>query len=169
MIKKLILTTTLSLLVFTGCSNKLPDVPAGDNISDSTAITGDTISIDESLSYAGASTNSSLDGFQSVYFGFGDYGVSLSMQEIISHNTSNALNSSGKIKIEGNCDEFGTDEYNYALGIKRAKSVKDAMGSQGFDISRVLIVSYGESSPVCTAQTDNCYAQNRRVDLRISR
>jgi len=171
MIKKLIITTTLSLLVFTGCSNKVPKISDGDNnnVSDSTAITGDAVSIDESSSHAGASSNSSADGFQSVYFGFGNYGVSSSMQEIISYNASNALKSSGKIKIEGNCDEFGTDEYNYALGIKRAKSVKDAMGSQGFDTSRVLLVSYGESSPICSSQTDNCYAQNRRVDLRISR
>ena len=54
------------------------------------------------------------------------------MESAISKNVTVAGSAGGrKIKIEGNCDEFGTDEYNYALGLKRAKAVKDSMSSQG--------------------------------------
>ena len=74
-----------------------------------------------------------------------------------------------RIKIEGNCDEFGTDEYNYALGLKRAKAVKDAMAAQGVDAGRMVIISYGESNPVCNEPTDTCYARNRRADLRLAK
>jgi peptidoglycan-associated lipoprotein len=82
-------------------------------------------------------------------------------------NIKVAMSGSSKIKIEGNCDEFGTDEYNYALGLKRAKAVEDSLAAQGVADSRMVIVSFGESSPVCTEPNDSCYDRNRRVDIRL--
>ena len=160
---------TLSLLLFTGCPDKTPEPSAGanSNITDATAITGDAVSIDESGYSNGSGKNSSSDGFQSVYFGFGEYAVASDMSSALRKNVSVAGSASKKIKIEGNCDEFGTDEYNYALGLKRAKAVKDALTSQGVSPSKVVIVSFGESNPICTSATDACYGKNRRVDLRL--
>ncbi len=175
MIKKIIITAaTLSVLLLTGCSQTAPDLDeAGkNNVSDATQIAGDTVTIDESKygneNGAGGKYNSSSDGFQSIYFEFGDYAVSSEMENHLASNAKVAHNASAsKIKIEGNCDEFGTDEYNYALGLKRAKAVKDSIAAQGVDTSKMVIVSYGESNPVCSNPTDGCYAQNRRVDLRL--
>ena len=178
MIQKMIITTaTLSVLFLTGCTQTAPDLGGSNagksNVSDATQIAGDTVTIDESRygnenGGAGGQYNSSSDGFQSIYFDFGDYGISSGMQNKIAANTNVANSASGsRIKIEGNCDEFGTDEYNYALGLKRAKAVKDSIVAQGIGSSRMVIVSYGESSPVCSDPTDGCYAQNRRVDLRL--
>jgi peptidoglycan-associated lipoprotein len=169
MIQKLLWTTaTLSLLLLTGCGKKNPDPSGGNgNISNSTAITGDTVSINENGYGNGSGKNSSADGFQSVYFDFGDYGISSGMQNAIAKDVNVAGSTSNKIKIEGNCDEFGTDEYNYALGLKRAKAVKDSMVSQGVSGSKIVIVSFGESNPVCSSATDSCYGKNRRVDLRL--
>ncbi len=175
--KTLIATISLSLLLFTGCSQTAPELDrnsdAGkNNISDATQIAGDTVTIDENRygnkNGASGQYNSSSDGFRSVYFEFGDYGISSGMENIVVTN-ANVANSAGgsQIKIEGNCDEFGTDEYNYALGLKRAKAVKDAIASQGIDTSKMVMVSYGESNPVCSNPTDGCYEQNRRVDLRL--
>jgi peptidoglycan-associated lipoprotein len=88
------------------------------------------------------------------------------MQKAIDKNIQTLKSYNGNIKLEGNCDEFGTDEFNYALGLKRAKAVKDALVAQGIAAERFTIVSLGESTPVCTNNTtDECYAQNRRVDL----
>jgi len=147
MIKKIIITTTaFSVLLLTGCSQIAPDLDGAgkNNVSDATQIAGDTVTIDENRygneNGTGGQYNSSSDGFQSIYF---------------------------EIKIEGNCDEFGTDEYNYALGLKRAKAVKDGIAAQGVDTSKMVIVSFGESNPVCSNPTDGCYSQNRRVDLRL--
>jgi len=173
--KKIIITTaTLSILFFTGCAQTAPDLDgtgAGrNNVSDATQIAGDTVSIDENQygSRTGGSYNSSSDGFRSIYFDFGDYGISTNMENNIVDN-ANVVNTlpASKIKIEGNCDEWGTDEYNYALGLKRAKAVKDAVAAQGVDTEKMIIVSFGESNPVCHEPTDECYARNRRVDLRL--
>jgi len=172
MIKKLLITTaTLSLLLLTGCGQTAPNLNgSSNNISDASALSGDTVSINEN-GYGNESAgkgNSSSDGFQSVYFDFGEYGISSGMENAISRNVNVAGNANGKrIKIEGNCDEFGTDEYNYALGLKRAKAVKDSMHAQGINTSNMLMVSFGESNPICTSPTDSCYSKNRRVDLRL--
>ena len=172
MMKKIIITTaTLSFLFLTGCGQNAPDLGgSGNNISDASALSGDTVSINENAygNESGGRGNSSSDGFQSVYFDFGDYGISSGMENAISRNVNIAGNAGGRrIKIEGNCDEFGTDEYNYALGLKRAKSVKDSMSSQGINTSNMVMVSFGESNPTCTNSTDSCYGKNRRVDLRL--
>ena len=71
------------------------------------------------------------------------------------------------IKLEGNCDEWGSDEYNYALGLRRANAVKAAMTAQGVSADRITMVSYGESNPVCTDKTKECWAHNRRVDFKL--
>ncbi|MDU5325453.1 OmpA family protein, partial [Campylobacter ureolyticus] len=71
------------------------------------------------------------------------------------------------VKVEGNCDEWGTDEYNYALGLKRAKSVKDALVANGVRADRISVVSYGESNPVCKDKSKSCDAQNRRDEFRV--
>jgi peptidoglycan-associated lipoprotein len=170
MIKKLfLLTSTLSLLLLTGCGQTVPELGAGgsSNITDASAITGDAVSINENSYGNESGQNSSSDGFQSIYFDFGDYSISSGMQNAVTRNVTIAGSASRKIKIEGNCDEFGTDEYNYALGLKRAKAVKDALVSQGVNGSKIVLVSFGESNPVCTSATDSCYGKNRRVDLRL--
>ena len=190
--KTLLITATLSALLLSGCSQKAPELEGADmgknNISDATQIAGDTVSIDENA-YGkenktdtntnmsnesnsdvlnGSNINSSANGFKSLYFGFGDYGIASSMEQRLTQNSSVANKKASRIKIEGNCDEFGTDEYNYALGLKRAKAVKDSMVAQGVNPNKMVIVSFGESNPVCSNPTDGCYAQNRRVDLRLA-
>ncbi len=166
---KLLIFTTVITVFLSGCAKKAPDLDGSNNISDANSIAGDTVSIDES-SYGNESEgsfNSSADRFRSVYFDFGNYVISSQMEAAMNNNIKIAMASSSKIKIEGNCDEFGTDEYNYALGLKRAKAVKDSLVSQGLSSGQTLLVSLGESSPVCTDPTDSCYDRNRRVDIRL--
>lgn len=171
----LILTIALFL---SGCNQKSPNLNGSNNnisdantIADGDAISKDTVTIDENPygNGEGGSHNSSSDGFKSLYFAFGEYTIAPDMQEHIKHNTSIAMQKNGLLKIEGNCDEFGTDEYNYALGLKRAKAVKDSLVAQGVEPDRVVLVTLGESNPVCAEPSDNCYQQNRRVDIRFER
>jgi len=164
-------STATTLLLLTGCGQPAPDgLDAGSKTGNT--YEADTVSIDENR-YGGstlANANSSSDGFQSIYFGFDQYTIPVDMESYMAKNVSVASSTSGsKIRIEGNCDEFGSDEYNYALGLKRAKAVKDALAMQGVPASRMVMVSYGESNPACSETTDACYAQNRRVDLRLVR
>ena len=163
--KQLLLATAMTLLFLNGCSQKSPNMG---NVSDSSQISGDTVSIDESgYGNESGNYNSSSDGFKSVYFKFNDYEISSDMQANMNTNISVAMTAASKVKIEGNCDEFGTDEYNYALGLKRAKAVKDSLSAQGVDSSKMVLVSLGESSPVCGDPSESCYERNRRVDIRL--
>ncbi len=67
------------------------------------------------------------------------------------------------VLIEGHCDERGTNEYNLALGQRRAKATVDFLVSRGVAAGRLTTVSYGEERPVCTEKTNRCWATNRRA------
>lgn len=107
--------------------------------------------------------------YATVYFAFDKFNILANMQEKI----SNAVTASKKfpadfnIKLEGNCDEWGSDEYNFALGLKRADAVKKSLIAEGIDANRISMVSYGENNPVCTDKTKECWAKNRRVDFKL--
>ncbi len=72
------------------------------------------------------------------------------------------------LTIEGHCDERGTNEYNLALGERRANGVKSYLASLGVSADRVVTISYGEERPVCTASDESCWSQNRRAHLLIT-
>jgi len=72
-----------------------------------------------------------------------------------------------RIRIEGNTDERGSDEYNLALGQRRAASAKKYLVDHGVDAGRIDIVSYGEERPACKEHNETCWQQNRRDDFRI--
>jgi peptidoglycan-associated lipoprotein len=73
-----------------------------------------------------------------------------------------------RIRIEGNADERGSDEYNIALGQRRAQSAKKWLIDHGVDAGRIDIVSYGEERPVCQDHDETCWQQNRRDDFVIT-
>jgi peptidoglycan-associated lipoprotein len=71
------------------------------------------------------------------------------------------------VLIEGHCDERGTNEYNLALGERRARAARDYLTSAGVSDSRITIVSYGEERPLCTERAEACWAQNRRAHFLV--
>jgi peptidoglycan-associated lipoprotein len=70
-----------------------------------------------------------------------------------------------KVRIEGNCDERGTIEYNQALGQRRATATKKYLADLGISAKRISLISYGKEKPVCTNSTEDCWQQNRRAEL----
>jgi len=80
---------------------------------------------------------------------------------------ASALNSNPgtKLLIEGNCDERGTEEYNRALGERRALAARQALANMGVDPSRVRTISYGKDKPVDPGHDESAWAQNRRDDF----
>lgn len=70
-----------------------------------------------------------------------------------------------RVRIEGNCDERGSREYNLALGQRRADSVRAMMKLLGTADNQVETVSFGEEKPRCTEQDESCWSQNRRSDI----
>ncbi|MCK5071292.1 MAG: OmpA family protein, partial [Desulfocapsa sp.] len=95
-------------------------------------------------------------------------GITSEMSPILSANatymkeTPNAM-----IVIEGNCDERGTNEYNLALGERRAINVKEYMVNLGVNPVRIRTVSYGEERPLFNGQNDLDWSQNRRADFIV--
>ena len=71
------------------------------------------------------------------------------------------------VLIEGHCDERGTNEYNLALGERRAKATMNYLVSQGVQASRITIISYGEERPTCSDKTESCWARNRRAHFLV--
>ena len=80
---------------------------------------------------------------------------------------ASALNSdpSTKLTIEGNCDERGTEEYNRALGERRALAARQALAKMGVDPARVRTLSYGKDKPVDPGHDESAWSQNRRDDF----
>jgi peptidoglycan-associated lipoprotein len=69
------------------------------------------------------------------------------------------------VLIEGHCDERGTNEYNIALGDRRARATMNYLVSRGVQASRMTTLSYGEERPVCTQKDESCWSQNRRAQF----
>lgn len=70
------------------------------------------------------------------------------------------------ITLEGHCDERGSSDYNYSLGMTRAWSVREMMVGRGIDPGRVYTISYGEEQPIAEGRTAHAFALNRRVEFR---
>jgi peptidoglycan-associated lipoprotein len=70
-----------------------------------------------------------------------------------------------KLLIEGNCDERGTDEYNRALGERRALALREALAKMGVDPSRIRTISYGKDKPADTGHDEAAWAKNRRGEF----
>ena len=75
---------------------------------------------------------------------------------------------SAKIRIEGNCDELGSDDYNLSLGESRAKSAMKYLQSLGIKSDRLSVISYGKEKPADTGHDESARAKNRRDEFRVT-
>lgn len=183
-------SVTVALLLLSGCSSTEPTVdqkaekkkekpaPVAEEVK---PVATETIATDNSMVNSSSNnsentnntTNMSMSDIEaklsSVHFAFDKYNITPQMEAKIEADAKIAQSDASKfnMKLEGNCDEWGSDEYNFALGLKRAQSVKKAMVAEGIDAKRISMVSYGESNPLCTDKTKECWAKNRRVDFKL--
>jgi peptidoglycan-associated lipoprotein len=101
-----------------------------------------------------------------IYFDFDKSTVKPEYRDIISaHAAYMASSASARVTLEGHADERGTREYNLGLGERRGDAVESLMEAQGARSSQLTVVSYGEERPVCRVSDENCWAQNRRVEI----
>jgi peptidoglycan-associated lipoprotein len=105
---------------------------------------------------------------QDIYFDFDKYDIRPADTKTLDANAAwLKSNLNHLILIEGHCDERGTNEYNLALGERRAKSTMNYLVSQGVQANRITIISYGEERPACTDKTEACWAKNRRSHFLV--
>ena len=103
-----------------------------------------------------------------VYFDFDRYDVRAGDKGTLDENAKwLKSNQSALLLIEGHADERGTNEYNLALGERRAKATRDYLVSVGIDAGRITVISYGEERPTCTEKAEGCWAKNRRAHFLV--
>ncbi len=106
--------------------------------------------------------------FSDILFDYDKYDVADKYKSVLQSVSSwMAKNTSARLSIEGHCDDRGTNEYNLALGDRRAKAVKDYLVSLGVAADRINVISYGEERPLCNEQTEVCWAKNRRAHFVV--
>jgi peptidoglycan-associated lipoprotein len=159
--------TAIVLALVAGCSSKQSGAGAGGNAGGPGGIGENGL---------GANGSSSLNQFQKgtlgangqgplsdIHFDYNDYSVRAQDGEILKSNADwMSKNSVARVQIEGHCDNRGSEEYNIALGAKRAQAAKDYLETLGITADRMSTISYGKELPICTEDTDECWAQNRR-------
>ncbi|RDU61559.1 OmpA family protein [Helicobacter sp. MIT 14-3879] len=144
---------------------------AGSSYGDDSNTDGDSLAnkqddIDEDSRHGDGDEMITVDSLHAIYFDFDKYYIRNDMKPYIRADAEYIKKQDIKaVVLQGNTDEFGTDEYNFALGQKRALSVRDALVLQGLPKNMFSTVSFGASKPVCKEKTSECYAQNRRTDL----
>jgi len=100
---------------------------------------------------------------KTVYFDFDKYDIRPNDAKTLDGDAAwLKANPNNLLLIEGHCDERGTNEYNLALGEKRAKAAMNYLVAQGVQASRITIISYGKERPVCTEKNEACWSKNRR-------
>jgi peptidoglycan-associated lipoprotein len=105
---------------------------------------------------------------ESIYFDFDKSDLKPEAQTVLKKKADWLRRNPGySIRIEGNCDERGTNEYNLALGERRAASAKKFLAAMGIAENRMSIISYGEERPVDPGHNEAAWAKNRRDDFRL--
>lgn len=105
-----------------------------------------------------------------INFAFDSSALSAGAQSTLRDNAKYLLDHpSDSVTVEGHCDERGTNEYNMALGERRAKSAQKFLTAQGVAASRSTTVSYGEEMPLDPGHNEAAWAKNRRAHFRIGK
>lgn len=186
--KVVYLSAVLAALVFSGCS-KTPQIDAtangsvAGNSSKNTAAAKQTANTDSpaviapitnapaadagttGINTSANATNVASTQIVSILFDYDKFDVREDMMASVKGNAG--LLKGKAFKLEGNCDEFGSDEYNFALGLRRANAVKTALVNEGINADSISMVSLGEGNPTCTEKTQECWAKNRRVEVKL--
>ena len=103
-----------------------------------------------------------------IYYDYDRYDLSADARTILRANADwLKANPNTRVEIEGHCDERGTNEYNLALGAKRAQAAREYLVTLGVVGGRLSTISYGEEIPVCKDASEDCWKQNRRVRFVI--
>jgi peptidoglycan-associated lipoprotein len=105
-----------------------------------------------------------------IHFNFDQYDLDSNTKKVLEENATYLKSHPDmRVEIQGHCDERGTNNYNIALGERRAHSTKKYLMAQGVDSSRMNVISYGEEKPFCSDSNENCWYQNRRAHFMVAK
>lgn len=150
-----------AMIVMAGCSSKSAVTPADQAGAAGAGMGAGAGAGTESAAGAGSVAGPVLGD---IFYDFDSSALSTEAQDQLKQNASwLKTNAAPSVTIEGHCDERGTDEYNIALGERRANSAKEYLTNLGVNSSRLSTVSFGEERPFDTAHNEEAWAKNRRA------
>jgi len=185
--KKLIpLLAIIAALMLAGCSQKKISGPAPGSQSE---MAGEAAKGTEEKDLAGAKEESlketelaklekaepdrpemaETEKLSDIFFDFDSYELREDAKPVLGQLSKELSRNGEALLIEGHADERGTNEYNLALGDRRAASVKKHLAGLGVAAGSLETVSYGEEKPMCNDQTEDCWAKNRRAHFVFQR
>ncbi len=110
----------------------------------------------------------STGDLETIYFAFDRYSLRAEAKATLRSNADTLRADEGmRIEIQGNCDERGSEEYNLALGMRRAETARRYLMDLGIDGSRLSTISFGEENPAVRGRNESAWAKNRRGDFVI--
>ena len=141
-----------------GCKKKGPKVETGGG--------GMTGTGGEGLTGRAAQVQEAQNRLQTIYFQYDAFDLTPEAQETLRQNAKVIEQYPDvKIQVQGHCDERGSEEYNLALGDKRARSARDYLVNLGISPDRLTTISFGEERPVDPGHDDTAWAKNRRGEF----
>ena len=161
------ISTLALLLIVVGCGS--PDTEKDEN-TDSIAAAPETAKAgDFNFGVNDDSDSGKLGSLKTVYFAFDSFSLNGDTRMALdSAITFLKETTSIQVRVEGHCDERGSDQYNYALGESRANSIKNYLVSNGVDAGRIETISYGKGRPIAFDHNESSWSQNRRGNFVIT-
>jgi peptidoglycan-associated lipoprotein len=158
------------------CASKPKPAPAGPETSGPPAAEAPAYQppTDEGAANRGRPTPGSVQDFvinvgDRVYFDFDSYQIRGDAQPVLDQQSAwLARYPAVKVRIEGNCDERGTREYNLALGARRANAVREYLTAHGVSPARIETISYGKERPIDGGSGEEAWAKNRNGHTAIT-
>jgi len=167
-----LLTGLVCLLALTACAKKPsssttqlpPATPAQVESADAAGVPANDLRGDAVSEPAAA--DPSVLKLEKIFFEYDAFTLTAQAREILARNAEwLRQNPSSSLTIEGHCDERGSDEYNLALGQRRAEAVRSYLVTLGVAAERLAVLSYGEERPAAAGNEEAAWAQNRRAEF----
>ncbi|MBN1868041.1 peptidoglycan-associated lipoprotein Pal [Candidatus Sumerlaeota bacterium] len=156
-----------------GCSRRKPSPPISEIVPPGlgdAGETGDDIGSAPEGRRIPISDAELATSLQTVYFDYDRSEIRFDQMDQLERNAQCLVeNPDVTVLIEGHCDERGTVEYNFALGERRAESVRDFLVSRGVKAANLDVISKGEEEPMAFGHDEESWTQNRRAEFKITR
>jgi len=169
-IAKVVAVVSLGAMLAMGCSSKKTigvNDGTGANGLGSSGISGSDSSLEKFKN--GGTLGGNGGPLSDIHFEYNEYTIEAQDGSVLRSNASwLQTNGQSRVQVEGHCDERGSEEYNIALGAKRAQAAKDYLVTLGIPGSRISTISYGKELPACQDHDESCWAQNRRDHFAVT-
>ncbi len=153
-----------------GSSGSFDANPFSSGGSDSGMASGNGSGSDGGIQESRLKSFETTADLKDIHFEFDQFDLDSNSKSVLDQNAAFLKsNPSLHIEIQGHCDERGTNNYNIALGERRAHSTKKYLVSKGVDSRKVHVISFGEEKPFCFASDESCWFQNRRAHFMVSK